>query len=330
MMHARISPLGARVVTGVSWRELEVVESMGERAPETWKLGDCEVDLDTLMVRWPDRDVETLTNLEAQFLRYLASVDGRVVSHDEALQKVWGYREGVRSRAVSLLVGRLRKKIERDPKDPSYLLTAYGAGFRLALPVPEEPGEALVGRTTEVASVRSWMDGAEPVMTVVGPGGVGKSRLVRQVLDAGAVVVDLHDRRDLAGVQRAVLQALGEAAADDTDARETQIRAALRRMPGTLLVFDGAERSRDVISACLPRWMAARPGLRVVVTSRATVGIGDARRLRLGPLAPSEARSMLRSRLAAQGIDDIEAMMKSLSRLSEIRFDDSIDIFKDN
>ncbi len=80
-----------------------------------------------------------LTGKEVELLRYLADRPGQVVSREELLEQVWGYRPGVVSRTIDTTVRRLRKKIERDPRKPEALHTMVGEGYRLVL---EERDEA--------------------------------------------------------------------------------------------------------------------------------------------------------------------------------------------
>lgn len=75
----------------------------------------------------------TLSPLEAKLLDYLAAQAGRAASHREILSAVWGYREAVESRTLYVTVDRLRRKIERDPKEPRHLLAVPGLGYMLVL-----------------------------------------------------------------------------------------------------------------------------------------------------------------------------------------------------
>ena len=62
----------------------------------------------------------TLSEREADLLRYLANAPERTVSRDELLQSVWGIDpRGVRTRTVDVHVARLREKLQDDPADPS-------------------------------------------------------------------------------------------------------------------------------------------------------------------------------------------------------------------
>ena len=63
----------------------------------------------------------------------LAEHPDRVVSRSEFLTSVWGYPSGSRvvTRTVENTIGKLRKKIERDRKDPQVVITVHGSGWKL-------------------------------------------------------------------------------------------------------------------------------------------------------------------------------------------------------
>lgn len=122
------------------------------------RLGGREVDLNRAVVR-NGPTVQSLTRLEVRLLQTLLSRSGRPLSVDDALRSVWGYRAGIQSRAVTLLVSRLRKKIEPDPTSPRYLVSAYGQGYRLIVPRTHSDITALVA---EVERLVERIDGPAP------------------------------------------------------------------------------------------------------------------------------------------------------------------------
>jgi DNA-binding response OmpR family regulator len=72
----------------------------------------------------------TLSAKEYQLLCYLVERADTVVSRDELLEQVWGYRAATNTRTVDVHLAQLRSKLEDDPKQPRFLLTAHGAGYR--------------------------------------------------------------------------------------------------------------------------------------------------------------------------------------------------------
>jgi two-component system KDP operon response regulator KdpE len=75
-----------------------------------------------------------LTRTEFDILAYLAQNRDRVVTSDSLLKAVWGPHHGEYAQTLRVHVGHIRKKIERNPSDPEYLLTALGVGYRFADP----------------------------------------------------------------------------------------------------------------------------------------------------------------------------------------------------
>ncbi len=92
--------------------------------------GDFTVDPARRQVRVRERDV-ALTAREYELLAYLVENTGRTLSRDEILREVWGWSFGEAS-TVTVHVRRLREKIEDDPRDPLYLLTEWGIGYRFS------------------------------------------------------------------------------------------------------------------------------------------------------------------------------------------------------
>lgn len=73
------------------------------------------------------------TRKELEVLQYLAEYKDRPVSREELLMKVWNYKDGkdIETRTVDIHLAKLRRKIEPDPKNPTYLTTVRGEGYRL-------------------------------------------------------------------------------------------------------------------------------------------------------------------------------------------------------
>ena len=67
---------------------------------------------------------------EYRLLNHLIQNAGWVVPHDTLLAKVWGYEYRDETHYLRLYINYLRKKIERDPAKPDYILTERGVGYR--------------------------------------------------------------------------------------------------------------------------------------------------------------------------------------------------------
>jgi DNA-binding response OmpR family regulator len=102
-----------------------------EQAPVPVVAGDVVIDMERRQVTVSDQSVE-LTPTEFELLVVLARHPGRVFTRLELLDRVQGYAFEGYERTVDAHVKNLRQKIEPDPKQPRYLLTVYGVGYRFA------------------------------------------------------------------------------------------------------------------------------------------------------------------------------------------------------
>jgi two-component system KDP operon response regulator KdpE len=90
---------------------------------------DLEIDFDTRKIRAGKKNVR-LTPKEFDLLRYLVSQAGKPVPHRELLQAVWGPDYGDQTDYLRVFITHLRKKIERNPAKPQYILTEPWMGYR--------------------------------------------------------------------------------------------------------------------------------------------------------------------------------------------------------
>jgi DNA-binding response OmpR family regulator len=79
---------------------------------------------------WLEGKLVKLRPTEYRLLYHLVQNAGWVVSHDQLLQKVWGYEYRDEPHYVRLYINYLRQKLEKDPSDPHYILTERGVGYR--------------------------------------------------------------------------------------------------------------------------------------------------------------------------------------------------------
>jgi DNA-binding response OmpR family regulator len=100
-------------------------------APAVERFGGVEVDTATRTVSRDGREV-ALTPMEFDLLVALLRRHGAVVSRLELLKEVWGHSSAVLTRTVDTHIAELRRKLERDPSAPQYILTVRKAGYRLA------------------------------------------------------------------------------------------------------------------------------------------------------------------------------------------------------
>ncbi len=93
-------------------------------------LGELEVDLAARRVLVAGEEVH-LTPLQYKLLATLVQHAGRVLTHRQILKRVWGHDSAGQEHYVRVYMAQLRRKIERDPAQPRYILTETGVGYRL-------------------------------------------------------------------------------------------------------------------------------------------------------------------------------------------------------
>lgn len=104
-----------------------------EKSANAFRLGDLTVIPDEGVVRRGDGSELHLTSTEFRLLTDLAAANGKVLSREDLLERVWGYDYFGDSRLVDVHIRRLRTKIEPDPANPTYLVTVRGTGYKLVL-----------------------------------------------------------------------------------------------------------------------------------------------------------------------------------------------------
>jgi DNA-binding response OmpR family regulator len=91
--------------------------------------GDLRIDPARRMVTLLGKEVK-VTYVEFEILSALARSPGRVLSRETLLEHVWGDSEYRDPRTVDVHIRHLREKLELAPKEPEYLLTVRGVGYR--------------------------------------------------------------------------------------------------------------------------------------------------------------------------------------------------------
>jgi len=92
--------------------------------------GDISIDLVKRLVTVAGTAVR-LSRKEYDLLRILASHPGKVITHQQLLQEVWGQAYVEETQYLRVYIGQLRQKLEKEPATPRYLVTEPGVGYRL-------------------------------------------------------------------------------------------------------------------------------------------------------------------------------------------------------
>lgn len=169
--------------------------------------------------------------------------------------------------------------------------------------LPLEP-DRFVGRSAELTELARALD-ASRLVTVTGPGGVGKSRLAaraaaRAAPPDGVWRVELAPVRDPELVDFAVVEALG--LTDHTTRLPRE--ALLAHLAGRqlLLVLDGFEHLVEVCAPLVAELVGRVPGLRVLAVGRRPLELAGERVVALAPLGEGDATELLAERAAQQGV----------------------------
>lgn len=100
-----------------------------DESEELLRIGDLVISVAAHSVKRGDQSIN-LTPLEFDLLLALAKRPNQVLSREELLEEVWGYRNAADTRLVNVHVQRLRAKVEKDPENPKIVITVRGIGYR--------------------------------------------------------------------------------------------------------------------------------------------------------------------------------------------------------
>jgi predicted ATPase/class 3 adenylate cyclase len=220
----------------------------------------------------------------------------------------------------------------RDFPQPVGLHQLVADGVRTAFPVPRVPPARLhnlarpvasfVGRSDALARLDDLVTPGR-IVTVVGPGGVGKTRLCTEfALGAvdhwsdGVWFVDLAALPIGGLVPIATSSTLGLVSADGDDTTQLVLDHLADR--DALVVFDNAEHVRDDCARLVAAIVSRSPGSAVVVTSREPLGLRGERVMRLDPLSELDAARLFLERAddaASAGGDSDDPELRALCRL---------------
>ena len=177
-----------------------------------------------------------------------------------------------------------------------------------------------LGRGVEIAEIAALLQ-ARRLVTLTGPGGVGKTRTATQAAAAAAnsefavtiLFCDLAEIRDRAGVVRVVAATLG--LQGKTDDPETELGEALARADDLLLILDNAEQVAAPLAAALEDWLP-RTRARFLVTSRERLHVDGEDVVALGPLDAETAAALYRDRARVPAPPaDVAALVDALDGL---------------
>ena len=107
-----------------------VLRRRSEEGDAAVRVGDLEIDLADRTVRRNGKQLH-LTPIEFDLLSKLAEHPGRLVTHRQLLQEVWGPGYEDETHYLRVHFAHVRDKVEPDPSNPRYVITEPGIGYRL-------------------------------------------------------------------------------------------------------------------------------------------------------------------------------------------------------
>lgn len=287
------------------WREKPAL-------PGAVRVGGLEINFQSLqLIR--EGEAVYLSQTEWTLLEILVRHTGKVVSHDVLHRAVWGDTNYKESSNLRRYIHRLRSKLEIDPDNPRYLVSEPGIGYcflgqRETANAPVEsrkssrpltqlpiPPTSFIGWSGEVERVKSLLQTPDVrLVSLVGPGGAGKTRLGLQVasqlienFEYGVHFVALASIQESNLVGAAIAQALG-VKEEKGFSPEESLKAyfSLKKM---LLVLDNFE---QVLGAAtlISDLLETGSGLKILVTSRSVLHLYGEHEFEVPPLALPDLR----------------------------------------
>lgn len=280
-----------------------------ERDLGVHRFGDFELDEGDRVLRRQGRRVKLATR-GFDLLALLVRNAGRLVTKDEILRVAWAGRV-VEESNIHVQVSALRKLLGHP-----IIATVTGLGYRFEQPVSGVAGAAvwersnlpnppspLVGRGYEMAHLAKLLNSAR-LVTLKGVAGIGKTRLAihagheRLRLTADRVwFADLVPATGVDAIVLALLHARGSLPRTGTPLFQA-LTARLREAP-TLIILDNCEHvAADVASVCA-HLLKSCPELRILCTSRQSVGLAGGHLYEVPPLSEADATQLFLARATA-------------------------------
>lgn len=123
-----VAELLARIRVALRHTKQDVLFEHGHS--QVFNTGELKIDDERRRVFISDEEIH-LTPIEYKLLVLMAKHTGKVLTHKFILQEVWGTFSGDDTQSLRVFMANIRRKIEKDPAEPRYILTEVGVGYRL-------------------------------------------------------------------------------------------------------------------------------------------------------------------------------------------------------
>ena len=308
------------------------------KRPDSIRFGeDLDLDLRTYELRRAGR-VLKLERIPVELLALLIEGRGQIVTRDQIIERIWGKDVFLDTdNSINAAIRKIRQVLKDDSGQPRFVQTITGRGYRFIAAVVEAKSEisgrdvarelsamrdrfsekpvkqvqtrpknlpvqrtGFVGREKEVAAAKELLLRQDVrLVTVTGPGGIGKTRLAVQVASGlvecfpgGTHFVSLSSLSDPGLIASVIVQTLGIREAGGQSPLEVlkqtlqeQLRAPM------LLLLDNFEHLVQAVPT-VAELLAVGPNLKILVTSRAALHVYGEHEFTVPPLALPDSRSM--------------------------------------
>jgi two-component system alkaline phosphatase synthesis response regulator PhoP len=108
------------------------ISGVESKTPNIFHFGNCWINFESYEAQGVN-EAFTLTKKEVMLLRLLIDNKNEVVSREKILQSVWGYNVFPSTRTIDNFILMLRKHFETDPKNPQYIESVRGVGYKFVV-----------------------------------------------------------------------------------------------------------------------------------------------------------------------------------------------------
>ena len=280
----------------------------------TLRFANCELDLQRIVLRRDGEQVK-LEPRAFDVLAYLIQHRGEVVRKEDLLDEIWGGRF-VSESALTTRIKSIRHAVDDDGNRQAIIRTVHGKGYEFVAAVETVPGAA-PSATTAVLPIPGLGTAVQPLIgrgslmpllvdalathrlvTLVGPGGVGKTsvglELARATADNyvdGVHVIELVSVVDDEATSAAVATAIDVNLRRSNSSIDDAITEMLRPR-NCLLLLDNCEHLVESVAALVNRILSEAPQVSIVATSREPLAVAGEHVWSVEPLSTVAGREL--------------------------------------